>query len=182
MMMRSGCSANARVTPGQPMRGFFGRSGRLGFCPFEGGVLELSGVFGGALSRASSAAMRAVNVPICAAWARTRATRSSLERARRLSRSTDTVNRTVRDRVEHNFGCRRSGYAQGGEQLLVSSGSRPIRPPGMPDVNMVIVAERADVADDRTAEQVSAAERCVTANTPLAARCLASGGRAFPHG
>ena len=79
-------------------------------------MLELSGVFGGALSRASSAAMRAVNVPICAAWARTRATRSAFERARRVSRSTDTVNRTVRDRVKHNFG-RRSGYAQGGEQL-----------------------------------------------------------------
>ena len=79
-------------------------------------MLELSGVFGGALSRASSAAIRAVNVPICAAWTRTRATRSAFERARRVSRSTDTVNRTVRDRVKHNVG-RRSGYAQGGEQL-----------------------------------------------------------------
>jgi len=37
-----------------------------------------------------------------------------LERARNVSRFTDTVNRTARDRVKHNFGCRRSGYAKGG--------------------------------------------------------------------
>jgi len=34
---------------------------RLGLCPFEGGTLELSGVFGGTPSFASSSATRAVS-------------------------------------------------------------------------------------------------------------------------
>ena len=49
-MMRSGCSLSARLTPGRPPRRDFTRSGRFAFWPFEGGVLELSGVLGGALS------------------------------------------------------------------------------------------------------------------------------------
>ena len=105
------------------MRGFFGRAGRLGFWLFEGGVLELSRVFGGALSLASSATMRAVNALICAAWARTRAIRSSLERARRVSRVTDTVNRTARDRVTRDLRCCRSGCAQGAvTENLIANG------------------------------------------------------------
>jgi hypothetical protein len=39
----------------------FAADGPDGFCPFEGGVLELSGVFGGSPSVASSSAIRAVS-------------------------------------------------------------------------------------------------------------------------
>ena len=41
-----------------------------GFCPFEGGTLELSGVFGGSPSVASSSAIRAVSCAFCLACAR----------------------------------------------------------------------------------------------------------------
>jgi uncharacterized protein YaiI (UPF0178 family) len=64
---------------------------------------------------------------------------------------------------------------------LVSNGSRPIRPPGLPNVRMVVVAEGADVADDWIAERVTAADVCVTADIPLASRCLAKGARALSH-
>jgi hypothetical protein len=101
-MILSGCSASARATPGWPGRGFFGRSGRFGFWPFDGGRLELSGVLGGPPSRASSAVIRAVSATICACCARIRATKSSLGRARRVSRFTDTVNRNLRYRVKQN--------------------------------------------------------------------------------
>ena len=68
-MMRSGCSLSARLTPGRPPRRDFTRSGRFAFWPFEGGVLELSGVLGGALSLASNSAIRAINEVICAVCA-----------------------------------------------------------------------------------------------------------------
>ncbi len=58
---------------------------------------------------------------------------------------------------------------------VVSNGSRPIRPPGLPNVSIVIVAEGADVADDWIAERITAADVCVTSDIPLAARCLARG-------
>ena len=63
--------------------------------------------------------------------------------------------------------------------FVVSNGSRPIRPPGMPHVRMVIVAEGADVADDWIAKRITAADLCVTADIPLAARCLAKAARAL---
>jgi uncharacterized protein len=62
--------------------------------------------------------------------------------------------------------------------FVVSNGSRPIRPPGLPNVRMVTVGEGADVADDWIAERIGAADVCVTADIPLAARCLARGARA----
>ncbi len=62
---------------------------------------------------------------------------------------------------------------------VVSNGSRPIRPPGLPNVRMVVVGEGADVADDWIAERVTATDVCVTADIPLAARCLARGARAL---
>jgi hypothetical protein len=68
-MMRSGCSLSARLTPGRPPRRDFTRSGRFAFWPFEGGVLELSGVLGGALSLDSNSAIRAINEVICAVCA-----------------------------------------------------------------------------------------------------------------
>ena len=64
---------------------------------------------------------------------------------------------------------------------VVSNGSRPIRPPGMPNIRMVVVAEGADVADDWTADRISSADICVTADIPLASRCLARDARALSH-
>ena len=65
--------------------------------------------------------------------------------------------------------------------FVVSNGSRPIRPPGVEGVHMVVVAEGADMADDWIAERVTPVDLCVTADIPLAARCLARGARALSH-
>ncbi len=66
--------------------------------------------------------------------------------------------------------------------FVVSNGSRPIRPPGRAagraDVQMVLVGEGADAADDWIAERVTGADVCVTSDIPLVARCLARGARA----
>jgi hypothetical protein len=42
--------------------------------------------------------------------------------------------------------------------LVVSNSSRPIRPPGISNVRMVLVGDSADAADDRIAEHISAAD------------------------
>jgi len=63
--------------------------------------------------------------------------------------------------------------------IVVSNGSRPIRPPGLDFVRMVTVGEGPDVADDWIAERITAADICVTADIPLASRCLANGARAL---
>jgi hypothetical protein len=65
--------------------------------------------------------------------------------------------------------------------FVVSNGSRPIRPPGLPNVQMIVVSAGADVADDWIAERITAADVCVTADIPLASRCLAKGARALTH-
>lgn len=62
---------------------------------------------------------------------------------------------------------------------VVSNGSRPIRPPGLAFVRMVVVGEGADVADDWIAERIGPADVCVTSDIPLAGRCLARGARAL---
>ena len=62
--------------------------------------------------------------------------------------------------------------------FVVSNGSRPIRPPRNPNVNMIIVGEGTDKADDWIAERITAADLCVTSDIPLARRCLAKGARA----
>jgi uncharacterized protein len=60
--------------------------------------------------------------------------------------------------------------------LVVSNGSRPIRPPGLSNVSMVIVAATPDAVDDWIAERI-------TADIPLAARCLGKAARAVaPNG
>ena len=59
--------------------------------------------------------------------------------------------------------------------FVVSNGSRPIRPPGISNVSMVIVGDSADAADEWIAERISAADVCVTSDIPLAARCLKEG-------
>lgn len=62
---------------------------------------------------------------------------------------------------------------------VVSNGSRPIRPPGAPNIAMVVVGAGADVADDWIAERIGVGDVCVTSDIPLAARCLAKGARAL---
>ena len=62
---------------------------------------------------------------------------------------------------------------------VVSNGSRPIRPPGLPNVRMVVVPDGADIADDWIAERITAADICVTSDIPLAARCLERNARAL---
>ncbi|MEO8715552.1 MAG: YaiI/YqxD family protein [Acetobacteraceae bacterium] len=61
--------------------------------------------------------------------------------------------------------------------FVVSNGSRPIRPVGGM-VSMILVPSGADAADDWIAERITPADVCVTADIPLASRCLAKGARA----
>ena len=66
---------------------------------------------------------------------------------------------------------------------VVTNGSRPLRPPGLPNVRLVFVSDAADAADDWIAEHIAAADVCVTSDIPLAARCLAKGARVVaPNG
>jgi uncharacterized protein YaiI (UPF0178 family) len=62
--------------------------------------------------------------------------------------------------------------------FVVFNGSRPIRPPRDPNVQMVVVSEGADKADDWIVERITSADVCVTSDIPLASRCLAKGARA----
>lgn len=67
--------------------------------------------------------------------------------------------------------------------FVVSNGSRPIRPTGRANVQMVTVAATPDAADDWIAEHISGADICITADIPLASRCLEKGARALaPNG
>jgi uncharacterized protein len=50
--------------------------------------------------------------------------------------------------------------------FVVSNGSRPIRPPGMSNVSMVLVGDNADAADDWIAERIGATDVCV-ASAPI---------------
>jgi uncharacterized protein len=61
--------------------------------------------------------------------------------------------------------------------VVVANGSRPIRPPGTPNVRMVLVGDGADAADDWIAGHISALDVCVTSDIPLASRCLEKGAR-----
>ena len=62
---------------------------------------------------------------------------------------------------------------------LVANGSRPIRPPGLHNVAMILVEQGADAADDWIAEHITAHDICLTNDIPLAARCLAKGAAAL---
>ncbi len=62
---------------------------------------------------------------------------------------------------------------------VVSNGSRPIRAPGLPNVEMVLVPPEPDAADDWIAERIGPADLCTTADIPLAARCLERQARAL---
>jgi uncharacterized protein len=61
--------------------------------------------------------------------------------------------------------------------FIVSNGSRPIRPPGIPNVSMILVGDKADAADDWITANISAVDVCVTSDIPLASRCLKRGAR-----
>ena len=65
--------------------------------------------------------------------------------------------------------------------FVVSNGSRPIRPPALATVRMITVGGHPDAADDWIAEHIDRADVCVTADIPLASRCLAKGARALTH-
>jgi uncharacterized protein YaiI (UPF0178 family) len=56
--------------------------------------------------------------------------------------------------------------------IFVTNGSRPIRPPAQPNVRIVIVTDGADKADDWIAEAATPTDVCLTADIPLARRCL----------
>ena len=45
--------------------------------------------------------------------------------------------------------------------FVVSNGSRPLRPPGLPNVQMILVGDQADAADDWIAERITERDVCV---------------------
>ncbi len=64
---------------------------------------------------------------------------------------------------------------------LVSDGG--IRPRQSPLVELVVVSQGADAADDWIAEQIQPTDICITNDIPLAARCLERGALAIqPNG
>ncbi len=66
---------------------------------------------------------------------------------------------------------------------VVSNGARGIRLPEAEWIRRVIVPPGPDAADDHIAEHITARDLCVTADIPLAARCLEKGARALaPNG
>lgn len=75
----------------------------------------------------------------------------------------------VRDEAE------RVATRHGLRMLLVTDGG--IRPPANPLLEMVYVAQGADAADRWIAERAGAGDVVVTADIPLAARCVAAGAR-----
>jgi uncharacterized protein len=58
---------------------------------------------------------------------------------------------------------------------IVSDGG--VRPPQSPLVQLIIVAPGMDAADDWIAEHIEKGDIALTADTPLAARCIAKGAR-----
>src|SRR6185312_1726029 len=85
-----------------PLRACLSR--RLGFCPFDGGTLELSGVLGGSPSCAFSAAISRSRASSRSNSARISASFSASVRRLRSGRaSTRSLNRVARDRVKHNL-------------------------------------------------------------------------------
>lgn len=64
--------------------------------------------------------------------------------------------------------------------FVVSNGSRPLRPPGLPNVQMTLVGDQADAADDWIADRITERDVCITSDIPLAARCIAKGARVVP--
>ena len=64
---------------------------------------------------------------------------------------------------------------------IVSNGG--LRPSANPLLRHIIVAEGADAADDWIVEHIAAGDICITADIPLASRCLEKGARVLgPNG
>jgi uncharacterized protein YaiI (UPF0178 family) len=63
--------------------------------------------------------------------------------------------------------------------IVVSNGG--IRPNPHPLVEMVVVDAGADAADRWIAERIGPGDICVTADIPLAARCIEAGAQAIRH-
>ena len=67
------------------------------------------------------------------------------------------------------------------ETFLVCDGG--IRPPLNPLIQLVVVSQGADAADDWIADHIGPADICVTSDIPLAGRCLKEGAFAIkPNG
>jgi len=65
-------------------------------------------------------------------------------------------------------------------KIVSNGGLRPVR---HPLVEMVYVAEGPDVADDWIADRIGPGDLCVTADIPLADRCIKAGGQVIkPNG
>lgn len=62
---------------------------------------------------------------------------------------------------------------------LVTNGT--MRPPSYPLARIVLVGQGADAADDWIAEHIQRGDVCITADIPLAARCLERTARALSH-
>ncbi len=60
--------------------------------------------------------------------------------------------------------------------IVSNSGMRPSR---NPMVRQIVVPQTPDAADDWIAEHISAADICITADIPLAARCIEKGATAL---
>lgn len=65
-------------------------------------------------------------------------------------------------------------------RMVTDGGLRPLRDPM---VEVIIVSQGADAADDWIAEHITGSDVCVTNDIPLAARCLEKGASAIrPNG
>lgn len=67
----------------------------------------------------------------------------------------------------------------GVELVYVTNGG--LRPSRHPLVRIVVVEAGADVADKWIAERIGSGDVCVTADVPLAARCIERGARVLGH-
>ena len=75
----------------------------------------------------------------------------------------------------------RVAHRHGLKTWMVCDGG--IRPSADPMVELVIVQQGADAADDWIAEHIGKADICITNDIPLAARCLENGAMALkPNG
>ena len=79
----------------------------------------------------------------------------------------------VKDEVE------RVATRHGLKTYMVSDGG--LRPRQNPLIEMVVVSQGADAADDWIADHIQNADICVTNDIPLAARCIEKGALALRH-
>lgn len=64
--------------------------------------------------------------------------------------------------------------------VMVSDGG--VRPSAFPGVEMIYVAEGPDAADNWIAEAATPGDLCITADIPLAARCIEAGANVLTFG